>query len=95
MKVRPLDDRLLVKPIEVEERTAGGIVIPDTAKEKPQIGTVEALGPGPLLKDGKRGALSVKKGDRVWFGKYAGSDIKLDGIEYKILRESDVLAKEE
>ena len=92
--VKPLDDRILVKPLEGEETTAGGIVIPDSAKEKPQCGTVEAVGPGRLLDSGKRGPMSLTNGDKVWFGKYAGSDIKLDGEEYTILRESDVLAKE-
>ncbi|MCI0343410.1 MAG: co-chaperone GroES [Planctomycetales bacterium] len=94
LNVKPLDDRILVKPLEAEEKTAGGIVIPDTAKEKPQLGVVQAVGPGALLKDGKRGPMSVGKGDRVYFGKYAGADIKLEGDDFKILRESDVLAKE-
>lgn len=95
LKLRPLDDRLVVTPIEAEETTAGGIVIPDTAKEKPQVGTVEAVGPGRVLDSGDRAGIGVKKGDRVWYGKYAGNDVKISGTEYKILRESDVLAVEE
>lgn len=95
LKLRPLDDRLVVKPVEAEETTAGGIVIPDTAKEKPQVGTVEAVGPGALLGNGKRAEPAVKVGDRVWYGKYAGSEVKVEGDEFKILRESDVLAVEE
>jgi chaperonin GroES len=91
IKVRPLDDRVVVKPLEAEEKTAGGIVLPDTAKEKPQKGTVVAVGPGKLLDSGKRHAVAVKGGDVVLFGKYSGSDIKLDGEEYKILHESDLL----
>jgi len=95
LKLRPLDDRLVVKPLDAEETTAGGIVIPDTAKEKPQCGTVEAVGPGRVLDSGTRAGLAVKKGDRVWFGKYSGNDVKIAGDEYKILRESDVLAVEQ
>ncbi len=95
LNLRPLDDRLVVKPLEAEETTAGGIVIPDSAKEKPQCGTVEAVGPGSLLDSGDRAPLAVEVGDRVWFGKYSGSDVKVSGEEYKILRESDVLAVEE
>ena len=93
IKLRPLDDRIVVAPVEAEEVTAGGIVLPDTAKEKPQRGTVLAIGPGKLLDSGERGDLSVVVGDEVIFGKYAGSDIEIDGREVKILRESDVLAK--
>jgi chaperonin GroES len=93
MKIRPLDDRVVVKPLESEERTAGGIVLPDTAKEKPQQGTVEAMGPGRLLKSGRRAELALKVGDRVLFGKYAGHEVKVDGEEYKIMKEDDVLAK--
>ncbi|MCU0723325.1 MAG: co-chaperone GroES [Planctomycetes bacterium] len=93
MKVKPLDDRVLVKPMESEERTEGGIVLPDTAKEKPVKGTIEAVGGGKLLKSGSRQALSVKVGDRVIYGKYAGHDIKIDGVEYKIMKEDDVLAR--
>jgi chaperonin GroES len=93
MKVRPLDDRVLVKPMESEEKTEGGIVLPDTAKEKPVKGTVEAVGSGKLLKSGTRTPLSVKVGDRVIYGKYSGHDIKIDGVEWKIMKEDDVLAK--
>ena len=92
-KLRPLDDRVVVEPIESEEKTAGGIVLPDTAKEKPQRGPVVAVGPGRLLDSGKRGELSVSVGDEVIYGKYGGSDIKINGDEVKVLRESDILAK--
>jgi chaperonin GroES len=91
MKLKPLDDRVVVKPNEAEEKTAGGIVLPDAAKEKPLQGKVIAVGPGKLLDNGKRGDMSVKKGDTVVFGKYGGSDIEIDGTEYKILRESEIL----
>ena len=91
MKLKPLDDRVVVKPSEAEEKTAGGIVLPDAAKEKPLQGKVIAVGPGKLLDNGKRGDMSVKKGDTVVFGKYGGSDIEIDGTEYKILRESEIL----
>jgi chaperonin GroES len=93
LKLRPLDDRVVVEPKEAEERTAGGIVLPDTAKEKPQRGTILAIGPGKLQDDGKRSAMSVAVGDEVIYGKYSGSDIEVDGHEVKILRESDILAK--
>ena len=93
IKIRPLDDRVVVEPIEAEETTAGGIVLPDAAKEKPQRGTVVAVGPGRLLDSGNRGELSVDVGDEVIYGKYGGSDIEVDGDEVKILRESDILAK--
>jgi chaperonin GroES len=92
MAVKPLDDRVLVKQCEAEEKTAGGIVLPDTAKEKPQRGVVVAAGPGKLLDSGARGKMSLKKGDEVFYGKYAGTEIKIDGQEYVILRETDVLA---
>lgn len=92
MAVKPLDDRVLIKQSEAEETTAGGIVLPDTAKEKPQRGSVIAVGPGKLLDSGERGEMSLKKGDEVFYGKYAGTDIKIDGEDYVILRESDVLA---
>ncbi|OQA00480.1 MAG: 10 kDa chaperonin [Planctomycetes bacterium ADurb.Bin401] len=91
MKLRPLDDRIVVQPQEAEEKTAGGIVLPDTAKEKPLMGKVVAVGPGKLLDSGKRIETAVKKGDNVLFGKYGGNDIKIDGVEYKILHESDIL----
>jgi chaperonin GroES len=93
IKIRPLDDRVVVEPMAAEEVTAGGIVLPDTAKEKPQRGTVLAVGPGKLLENGTRGELSVAVGDQVIYGKYGGSDIEVDGEEVKILRESDILAK--
>src|SRR5438067_5799600 len=93
MKIRPLDDRVVVEPLAAEERTAGGIVLPDTAKEKPQRGTVLAVGPGRLLDSGKRGELSVSVGDQVIYGKYGGTEIEINGEEVKILRETDILAK--
>jgi chaperonin GroES len=93
LKIRPLDDRVVVQPIEAEEKTAGGIVLPDTAKEKPQRGTVMAVGPGKLLDNGQRGTLSVTVGDQVIYGKYGGTDIEVDGEDVKILRETDILAK--
>lgn len=93
IKLKPLDDRIVVEPVEAEQKTAGGIVLPDTAQEKPQRGKVLAVGPGKLLDNGKRGEVSVAVGDEVIYGKYAGSDIELDGRDIKILRESDVLAK--
>ena len=93
VNIRPLDDRVVVLPLEAEETTAGGIVLPDSAKEKPQRGKVVAVGPGKLLDSGVRGALSVTIGDEVIFGKFGGSEVEIDGVEYKILRESDVLAK--
>jgi chaperonin GroES len=92
-KIRPLDDRVVVKPVEAEERTAGGIVLPDTAQERPQRGTIVSVGPGRLLDSGKRGELSVAVGDDVIYGKYGGSDIEIDGDEVKILNEGDILAK--
>ena len=93
VSLKPLDDRVVVKPLESEEKTAGGIVLPDNAKEKPQRGRVIAAGPGKQNDNGERVALSVKVGDEVLFGKYAGSEIKLNGEELKIMRESDLLAK--
>jgi chaperonin GroES len=92
-KVRPLDDRVVVEPMEAEQVTAGGIVLPDSAKEKPQRGKVVAVGPGKLLDSGKRGELSVTVGDQVIYGKYGGTDIEVNGEDVKILRESDILAK--
>jgi chaperonin GroES len=91
MKLKPLDDRIVIKQSDAEEKTTGGIILPDTAKEKPQIGKVVATGPGKLLDDGKRGQMSVKKKDEVIYAKYIGSDIEIDGEKYVILRESDVL----
>jgi chaperonin GroES len=92
MAVKPLDDRVLVKQSEAEDTTAGGIVLPDTAQERPQQGKVIATGPGKQLDSGQRGELSVKVDDEVFYGKYAGTEIKIDGEEYVILRESDILA---
>ncbi len=91
MKIRPLGDRVLVKRIKEEEKTKGGIIIPDTAKEKPQEGEVVAVGRGKVTDDGKVLALDVKSGDRILFGKYSGSEIKIEGDEYLILREDDIL----
>ena len=93
IKIRPLEDRVVVKPMEAEERTAGGIVLPDTAKEKPQRGKVVAVGPGKLLDSGERATMSVAVDDEVIYGKYGGTDIEIDNDEVKILRESDILAK--
>ena len=93
IKIRPLDDRIVVEAMAAEETTAGGIVLPGSAQEKPQRGTILAVGPGRLLDSGERGELSVTVGDEVIFGKYGGSDIEVDGKEVKILRESDILAK--
>ena len=92
MKFRPLHDRVLVRRVAQEEKTAGGIIIPDTAKEKPQQGTVIAAGNGKVKDNRKRIPLDVKAGDRILFGKYAGQEIKLDGEEYLIMKEDDVLA---
>ncbi len=91
MKIRPLQDRILVKRIEEEAKTAGGIIIPDTAKEKPQEGKVIAVGAGKLNDDGKLQPLDVKKGDRVLFSKYSGSEVQIEGEEHLIIREDDVL----
>jgi chaperonin GroES len=92
MNLKPLGDRLLVKPIEQEEKTASGIILPETAKEKPQEGEVLAVGPGSRKEDGARIAMDVAVGNRVLYAKYAGTEIKMDGVKYLILRESDVLA---
>ena len=91
MKIRPLQDRILIKRVDEEQKTAGGIIIPDSAKEKPQEGRVVAVGNGKVGDDGKVRPLDVKKGDRVLFSKYAGSEVKLDGEEHMIIREEDVL----
>ena len=91
--LRPLDDRVVVSPLEAEEVTAGGIVLPDAAREKPQRGKVVAVGAGKLRDSGNRGELSVAVGDEVIYGKYGGSEVEIDGDEFKILRESDILAK--
>ena len=92
MKIRPLNDRVLVIREEEEQKSAGGIIIPDTAKEKPQRGKVISAGPGRMGEDGKRVPLEVKVGDRILFGKYAGTDIKLDGVEHVFMREDDILS---
>ena len=89
--IKPLEDRILVQANEAETTTASGIVIPDTAKEKPQEGEIVAVGPGRMTEEGKRIAMEVKKGDRVLIGKYSGTEVKIDGTEYVILREDDVL----
>jgi chaperonin GroES len=91
MKIRPMNDRILVVRVEEEKKTAGGIIIPDTAKEKPQEGKVVAAGPGKMGDDGKRIPMELKKGDRVLFSKYAGSEIKVDGVEHIFMREEDIL----
>ncbi len=93
ISLQPLDDRIVVRRLEAEEKTAGGIVLPDTAKEKPQRGEVVATGPGKQLDSGKRAKLEVKAGDTVLFGKYSGSEVKVEGEELLIMRESDILAK--
>jgi chaperonin GroES len=92
MKVKPLNDRVLVLRTGEEEKTAGGIIIPDTAKEKPQEGKVVAAGPGKVNDEGKKIALDVKAGDKILFGKYSGTEIKIDGVEHLIMREEDILA---
>jgi chaperonin GroES len=92
MKVKPLHDRLIIKTLEEEEKTKGGIIIPDTAKEKPVEGKVIAVGAGRIRKDGTKMSLEIKKGDRVLYAKYAGTEIKMDGEEYLMMREDDILA---
>jgi len=91
MKLKPLDDRVVIKQLEAEEKTTGGIILPDTAKEKPQIGKVVAVGAGKLLDDGKRNKMSVKKNNEVIYSKYIGSDVEIDGEKYIILKEDDIL----
>jgi len=93
LKVRPLDDRVVVQPLEAETKTAGGILLPDSAKEKPLRGKVLAVGPGKLNDDGKRAAVSVAVGDEVVYGRYSGHEIEVGGLDLKIMRESDILAK--
>jgi len=93
LTLKPLDDRVVVEALEAEEKTAGGILLPDTAKQKPQQGKVLAVGPGKLNDNGTRSAMAVKVGDTVLFGKYSGSDVEVSGREVKILRESDILGK--
>lgn len=91
MKIRPLQDRIIIKRVEEEEKTKGGIIIPDSAKEKPMEGKVIAVGKGKILENGKIQPLDVKVGDRVLFGKYAGTEVKIDGVEHLIMREDDIL----
>ncbi len=91
MKLRPLDDRVVIKQSDAEEKTSGGIILPDTAKEKPQIGRIVATGPGKLLDDGKRSKMSVKKNDEVIYAKYIGSEVEIDREKFVVLRESDIL----
>jgi chaperonin GroES len=91
MKLKPLDDGVVVKQLEAEEKTSGGIILPDTAKEKPQIGKVVEIGPGKLLDNGKRQKMNVKKNDKVIYAKYIGSDVEIDNEKYIIMRESDIL----
>ena len=92
MKIRPLQDRVIVKRVAEEEKTKGGIIIPDTAKEKPSKGQVVAAGPGKAGENGERVALAVKAGDMVLFNKYAGTEVKLDGVDHLVMREEDILA---
>jgi len=92
VKIKPLDDRIVVQQVEAEEMTAGGIVLPDTAREKPQRGKVVAVGPGKMLDSGERGPIDVKVGEEVFYGKYSGTEVEINDEEYVILRESDVLA---
>ena len=92
MNVKPLEDRVVVKPMDAEQKTAGGIIIPDNAKEKPQKGEIVAVGPGKVNDKGQKIEMTLKKGDKVLYGKYSGSEITVDGKEYLIVRESDVLA---
>lgn len=91
MKLKPLDDRVVIRQSQAEEKSSGGIILPDTAKEKPQMGKVVALGPGKLQEDGRRSEMSVKKGDEVLYAKYIGNDVEIDGQKYVILSESDIL----
>ena len=91
MKIKPLNDRVLVVRVEEEQKTSGGIIIPDTAKEKPQEGKIIATGPGKLGDDGKRTPLNVKKGDKILFSKYGGTEIKIDGVEHIFMKEDDIL----
>ncbi|MDZ7344562.1 MAG: co-chaperone GroES [candidate division KSB1 bacterium] len=92
MKIKPLADRVIVKPLEPEEKKQGGIIIPDTAKEKPMQGEVVAVGPGKVSESGQKLAMEVKKGDKVLYGKYSGTEVTIDGEEYLIMRESDIFA---
>lgn len=92
MAIQPIGDRVLVKPLESEERSKGGVIIPDTAKEKPQMGEVLSVGPGKILENGQRQAPEVKKGEKVLYTSYAGTEVKVDGEKYLLMRESDILA---
>jgi chaperonin GroES len=92
MKVKPMEDRVILKSMEAQEKTAGGLFIPDNAKEKPQKGEIVAVGPGKMNEKGERNAMTLKVGDKVLYGKYAGTEVTIDGTEYLIVRESDVLA---
>lgn len=92
MKIKPLDDRIVIRPLDAEAKTKGGIVLPDTAKEKQQQGKVVAVGEGKLLKNGQRASLTVKKGDRVIYGKFSGNEIKIADVDYIIMKESEVLS---
>jgi chaperonin GroES len=92
MKIRPLADKVLVERVEAESKTAGGIVLPDTAKEKPQRGKIVSVGPGKIMEDGKNKEMQIKKGDLVLFTSYAGTEVKIDGKEYLIMDESDIMA---
>ncbi|NLE00385.1 MAG: co-chaperone GroES [Fibrobacter sp.] len=92
MNVKPLEDRVIVKPLEAETKTAGGIIIPDNAKEKPQKGEIVAVGPGKYSNNGEKIAMTVKTGDKVLYGKYSGTEVKIDGTDYLIMHESDILA---
>ncbi len=91
MNIRPLQDRIIVKRIEEEEKSKGGIIIPDSAREKPMEGEVISVGAGKVLENGSKQAMEVKKGDRILFGKYSGTEVKIDGIEHLIMREDDIL----
>ena len=93
MKIQPLADRVVVQPLEENEQKKGSIIIPDTAKEKPQQGKIVAVGPGKLTDEGKLVKMEVKKGDKILYGKYSGTEVTIDGEEYLIMRESDILAK--
>ena len=91
MKFKPLQDRVVVKRLESDEKTSGGIIIPDTAKEKPSEGEIVAVGPGELTEDGKLKPMNVKEGDKILFGKWSGTEVKIDGKEYSIMKESDIM----
>jgi len=95
LKLNPLNDRVVVTPLTAEEKTAGGVILPDNAREKPNKGKVMSVGPGKLTEDGKRLGVAVKAGDVVLYGRYSGTEVKVEGTEYKILREEDVLGIEE